>query len=67
MVTKAYLPTYLCDSSDSSDSSDSIASSDNSESSDSSDSSDQNYFFPSICFQLFFLHKHFFFFTENVN
>ena len=36
MVTKSYLPTYLCDGSDSSESSDS---SDSSASSDSSDSS----------------------------
>ena len=42
MVTKAYLPTYLWDSSDSSDSSDSRDSSDSSDSSDSNDSSDSS-------------------------
>ena len=51
MVTKTYLPSYICDSSgisDSSDSSysgDSSDSSDNIDSSDSSDSSDQKTFF----------------------
>ena len=44
MVTKTYLPSYLCDSSDVSDSTDSNDRSDNSDSSDSSDSSDQNTF-----------------------
>ena len=42
MVTKTYLPSNLCDSSDNSDSSDSC---DSSDSSDSIDSSDQKNFF----------------------
>ena len=42
MVTKTYLPSYLCDSSDSSDSSDTCDSSDSRDSSDGSDSSDSS-------------------------
>ena len=42
MVTKTYLPSNLCDSSDGSDSSDSSDSCDSSYSSDSSDSSDRS-------------------------
>ena len=41
MVTKSYLPTYLCDSSDGSDSRESSDRSDSSDSSDSCDRSDQ--------------------------
>ena len=40
MVTKTYLPSYLCDCSDINDSTDSSDRSDNIDSSDSSDSSD---------------------------
>ena len=41
MVTKTYLPSNLCDSSEGSDSSESCDSSDSSDSSDSGDSCDQ--------------------------
>ena len=41
LVTKTYIPSNLCDSSDSNDSSDSCYSSDSSDSSDNSDSNDQ--------------------------
>ena len=61
MVTKTYLPTYLCDSSDSCDSCDS---SDSSESSYRSDSSDQKTFDNQITFfnyKLFSTTKNFFF------
>ena len=53
MVTKTYLPSNLCDSSDSSDRSDS---SDSSGSCDGSDSGDRKK-------KLFFLHQNTFFFT----
>ena len=42
MVTKTYLPSYLCDSSDGSDSSDRNGCSNSSDSSDSFDSSDSS-------------------------
>ena len=42
MVTKTYLPSYLCDSSGGSDSNDSSDSSDRSDSSDSSDTIDSS-------------------------
>ena len=45
MVTKTYLPSYPCDSSDGSDSIDSSDSSDSSDSGDISDSSDKKTFF----------------------
>ena len=47
MVTKTYLPSNLCDSSDSGDNSDSC---DSSDSNDSIDSSDQKTFFPPCLF-----------------
>ena len=67
MVTKTYLPSYLCNSSDSSDSSDSCYSSDssessyNSDSSDSRDSSNQKNLFT----KLLFFHQKFFFTTKK--
>ena len=57
MVTKTYLPSNLCDSSDSSDSIGSCDSSDSSDSSDSCDSIDQK-----NCVIKKILYKNFFFF-----
>ena len=60
MVTKTYLPSNLCESSDSSDGCDS---SDSIDSIDSSDSNDQRTFFtpkkltPKLFFTIFFSHK----------
>ena len=61
MVTKTYLPCYLCDGSDISDISDSSNSSD---SSDSSDSSNQKDFFTK---KIFFLIKNKFSPKKNIH
>ena len=50
MLTKTYLCSYLCDSSDNSDSSDSSDSNDISDICDSCDSSDQQLFFNQTTF-----------------
>ena len=59
MVTKTYLPSYLCDISDSSDSSDTSDTSDSNDSSDGSDSSTKKTFFHKKNFftKIFFTHN----------
>ena len=71
MVTKTYLPSFICDSSDGSDSSDSSDSSDNSDISDSSDQktfTTKNFFHIKTIFsQFFFLHLKTFFHKKKSN